>query len=426
MAVKTKTPAVAAAVPPPSAAAGSGWLYRVYGRSPSLGDRPLAVYLLHPKPLPPSALGRLAGLLSGDARFEPEEEWAERLPFAAQGHAVVDFKAGRLLAAAVPEGALRALEGHRSRREGMVFFGSPLRLEGLAELGRELGRLGAGVRIHPLPSHVVFELLPQRPLAPEELERLRGLIKRTQPVQEEARLREERELLERAGLGALARMVPELWWVFLPLSNGWNRKEQTPLMLDWKPAAALGRLLPERARGRRGEYFVSALLEGGIEFRLRSEVGDRELGLMGELVEADGAARRWERGQKEKAKKIGEAGLRAGERLRLSSHPYRFDPLARRLRALAGDPARLVLEEEGGRVRVWLDPLERKRKRLLYELAEELRPLGLAPEDYLRALSEELGREVELAEGEPPPLPSELAEAVERARRALAELVGSA
>jgi hypothetical protein len=92
---------------------GRGWLYRVRGRSPARG-RELAVYVLAPEPLSPGSAGRAAAMLSGDPRFEPEEAWAERLPFPARGFAAVDTEAGRVIPA-VPEEVWRRLEECRAR-----------------------------------------------------------------------------------------------------------------------------------------------------------------------------------------------------------------------------------------------------------------------------------------------------------------------
>jgi len=393
---------------------GGGWLCRVYGRSPAEGA--LVVYALLPRLPTPSSLGRLATVLSGDPRFEAREAVAERLPFAVAGYAVVGLGGGRVYDG-IPEEARGALEGHRARRLAVVALTrADLRLEELAGLRGALAELGAGVRIRPLAPYVVFELLPQRPLAPEERERLRGLIGGMQSVGETA-FGAERELLERAGLWALAWMAPELWWDRWG-PESWIRAGSSELDLRWGAAKALGRLLPRRADGERGWVWRASDC-----FRLfLREVGDRELGLMGELVEADEAVRRWERGQRELARRIREAEERARERLGLPLYLVRTGPVSDYVDLFAGDPTRLVLEEGGGKVRVHLHPEVSGWVR--EELAEELGRRGLAPEDYLRALSEELGREVEIA-GDGPPLPPELAEAVARARRALAELIGA-
>jgi hypothetical protein len=422
MAARARRGAAAGAAQPPTAGEGGGWLCRVYGRSPAEGD--LAVYALLPRLPAPGSLGRLAAVLSADLGFEAREAVAERLPFPARGYAVVNPKSGDVTPA-VPEETLRALEEYRSRKMGIVVEAWPLDLPKLAEFLAEARRLGATARIRSAFDVLhVFELRFQRPPSRWELE---GLLQRAHAVgaffSGEARrqtLEAERKLLERAGLWALAWMAPELVSREL-LSGGccYTELGESDVRISTVLAPPLGRLLPRRGGGRRGRYSLSRGEFGASLDISLLEVGDRDLGPLEELLEADEASTRWmreladalreiERAEERVEERLGGAGLRA--------------PLASRVLLSIENPRRARVWEGGGRVRLWLAPEERAR--LLEELTRKLRPLGLALGDYLRAVSEELGKEVELVEGEAP-LPPELAAAAERARRALAELVGS-
>jgi hypothetical protein len=102
--------------PPPAALReGRGWLYRVRGRSPALGEE-IVIYVLLPKLLTPSSLGRLATVLSGDPQFEREEAWAERLPFPATGYALVELEEGHVHSGIPDEVRVRRrLEEYRAR-----------------------------------------------------------------------------------------------------------------------------------------------------------------------------------------------------------------------------------------------------------------------------------------------------------------------
>jgi hypothetical protein len=317
----------------------------------------------------------------------------------------------------VPEETLRALEGHRARRLAAVFGATKLDLGGLVELGRELRRLGAGVRIRAPDPYVVFELLPQRPLAREERERLWWLAREacSAALWRAETYRSERRLLERAGLGALAWMVPELLWDnHSQRGGGWRAaSESSRIAVTGELSPPVERLLPEVKMGEGRSYVLSPLPSSTYIFISLPEVGDRELGLLEELVEADRAIRRWMEGWEGGARKIQEAERRAKARLGAGSPSG--EPLSEYVRSVLESPLHGTVWEEDGKVKVWLRP--EVREQLLWAL-------GLAPGDYLRAVSEELGKEIELVEGEAP-LPPELAAAVERARRALAELVGS-
>jgi hypothetical protein len=102
---------------------------------------------------------------------------------------------------------------------------------------------------------------------------------------------------------------------------------------------------------------------------------------------------------------------------------------------LVGDPTKLLLLEEGGRVRALVSPTAWKKMVRFatesLELTVELlrsrgRPTQREPRSrptakgYLRALAEE----IELVKGRPP-VPPEPAEAAEGALRAISELVGA-
>jgi hypothetical protein len=428
MAAKSRSPAVAASSQRSAAPEGAGgWLYRLEGGSPGLGGD-LTVYLLLPKPLSPSALGRMAGLLSGDARFSLYAAYAERLPFPARGHAVVDREGGRLLAAAVPEDARRRLEEHRARRS-LLFgaLGREVNVKALVELLREAARLGADVVVRApffavggeLPGMVYTfaEARAERPLDPSGLRRLRELAEALCPV----RLfpwppPQERELLERAGLGALAWMVPELY------SEGiFKEPEEAFLTFEVRDLPPLA--LPRHEEGARGSF--SSWMAGMAFSVWVNRLGTGDLAVLERLLRAAEEARRawWRRLLDGLVGGLERAEREARESLGLPAPPC---PLAERVASLLqegrGDAK---VWEEGGKVKVWLMPPEGRL--LLRRLADELRPLNLTPEHYLRKVSEKLGRGVELV-GEEPPFrwSPEVDAAAERLRRALERAVGSA
>ncbi len=413
------------------------------GYSPAR-DALLAVYALLPKPMNPPQLERLAGLLSGDARFEAHAIAAEDLPFPARGHAVVDLREGRVLAAAVPEEVRRRLEEHRARRP-VILLGGPydldaaIPLDELLELRDELRRLGLGFEARLLgyeaaasqgalrwvwrsPLGFAVELRAPRPLPAEERARVRRLL--LQRFASPAPLpRGEEEALERAGLLALAETVPGAYWKaeggqgLESFEGGAVREEEVRLLLRALPSD-LSRQTPLRgfaAKGARGEAYCT---REGVYAAARS-VDDRFL----ELAEkAKGAADR-----------LAERYidwlhlLHALERAESRFAPFLSTrvPIAGGADPHEGEP-RAKVWEEGGKVKVWLSP------ELKEELERSPRPANRAPpppegglRGYLRRLSGELGREVELVGEEPPfRFSPEVDEAAEELKRALRELAG--
>ena len=321
MAARVKTPAETRAPPPAARAAeggAGGWLYRVFGRSPALGD--LKVCLLLPQLLPPSALGRMAGLLSGDARFEMIEMQGVPLPFPARGHVVVDWGKERVLAAAVPEEVRRRLEEHWARRPVVPLRGPLVLGKDTSQLRRLAERYG-GVEVYGVGYRdssgrlsalsAVLELRPSRPLAREEL---RALLEEVLLSHESPRFA---DILALADLWALAMGAPSVYWgaweslwesFSVPSASGRAREVETiPLPLTgW-----LGHPLPPcfsfEAGGSRGRAALSfdsldiVVLKLDAELLARLEEVEEALEtfkgafdrwdvLLGSLAEACGAA----------------------------------------------------------------------------------------------------------------------------------------
>jgi hypothetical protein len=444
MAARVKIPAISASPQPPAAPAGEGRgrLCRVEGYSPAR-DALLAVYALLPKPMNPPQLERLAGLLSGDARFEAHAILVEELPFPARGHAVVDLREGRLLAAAVPEEVRRRLEEHRARRPTVLLRGYSLEEALPLDILLKLRRLGFGLEArllrHPLAwnnllGHAV-ELRAPRPLPVEERARVRRLLRedgRYGDLLLFSRPREE-EALERAGLLALAEIAPSLYWRpwglrqdgGVSFKGGAVSEEPRAIVLLYAfPSDSLSRPSIFAAKGARGEAYCT---REGVYAAARS-VDDRFLELAARVREA--TARFAERyldwldllGALMKAEFRVAPFLSTRAPIANGASPYHWSPGAK-------------VWEEGGKVKAWLSPeLKEELERELAEaqwstlrfLFPEIKPFeGLR--GYLRRLSGELGREVELVGEEPPfRFSPEVDAAAEELRRAIRELVGSA
>ena len=434
MAARAKRPAAGVAAARSVGEEGGGWLCRLVGVS--LGTRSgVAVYALLPRLPSRTSLGRLATVLSADPDFVMTAAYAERLPFAVAGYAVADLGGGRVYDG-IPEEARRRLEGWRARR-ALLFgaLGREVRAEVLAGLLREAAGLGADVEVRavlfapgeglPGSAYTLVEAKAERPLDPSGLRRLEELAEDLLPGSLVSfPPQPERELLERAGLWALARMVPELYWI--GGREGLEEPKESHLTFYVEDLPPLG--LPKHEEGARGGF--RSWVAGAAE---RSEavsvwvrrLGSGDLAALERLLRASEEARRawWRRLVDGLAGELERAEREARGILGLPAPPCPFaDEVALLLRAGRGDAK---VWEEGGRVKVWLmPPLDR---RLLERLAAELRPLDLTPADYFRALSERLGREVELV-GEEPPfcLSPEVDAAAEELLSALRELVGSA
>jgi hypothetical protein len=426
MAARRRAPAIAGSVGAPSGGEGGGsYLAVASGISPARGVLPTAVCVFLPQLLPPSALGRLAGLLGGDARFRMLEAWAERLPFPARGHAVVDFKAGRVVANAVPEDARRRLEEHRSRQP--FLFPLPFRVP-LSD--DSLQCLYARVRDavgywYPLrePRIELFSLelegAPIRAAAAVSMGGA-GLVKEAcrdilLSVYDEESWSVPARALAGAGLWALAALRPDWYWD-VEEEDGWRRlelKEGAPVRgfvscrsqaLDTLPREAL-------AAGPLGEAWIEQrgdALEVNLAFRLRRAGFETCM----RILDADSAFKgfcsaleSWQRRTRDPLR-AAEARIPRARRLPLSSNFF-WDLVGR-------------IWEEGGKVKAWLPP--ERVERLRRELAE----LGWSPEDYLRRLSGELGRGVELV-GEEPPFrwSPEVDEAYRRLKEAAAKVVSA-
>ena len=434
MAARARRGAAAGAARPPAAGEGGGWLCRVYGRSPAEGD--LAVYALLPRLPAPGSLGRLAAVLSADPGFEAKKAWAERLPFAVAGYAVVNPKSGDVTPA-VPEETLRALEEYRSRRGVRVLLtysrsSSSFPLIDLLWLREGLRGLGLGFKLRTLRysgeggSYAIWglvELLAPRPLAAEERARARRLIRERLDTEVAAVLPSagEERALEEAGLLPLAEIVPSLRWRGgYPLWGEVVPEKrpalsvliyELPHIYDDSP---LGESF--RAEGPRG--VVQLIPAEGI-YADTSVVDERFLEA---AVKARDAAERLAWKYREWLRLVAELKEAEGEvasplSIGIANHARAVDPWLR-----------AKVWEEGGRVKVWLHP-ELKRwleEKLVTAGAPAVEPFeGLR--GYLRRVSERLGREVELV-GEEPPFrwSPEVDAALEELRRALAELVGSA
>jgi len=321
------------------------------------------------------------------------------LPFPAKGHVVVDWGKERVLAAAVPEEVRRRLEEHWVRRPVVPLRGPLVLGKDTSQLRRLAERYG-GVEVYGVGYRdssgrlsalsAVLELRPSRPLAREEL---RALLEEVLLLHESPRFA---DILALADLWALAMGAPSVYWgaweslwesFSVPSASGRAREVETiPLPLTgW-----LGRLRPTclsfEVDGSRGRAALSldsldivvpklddellARLEE-VEEALETFKGalDRWDGLLGSLAAACGAA-------------LSELGADAPSIVR--------EALAERERPGA------KVWEEGGRVKLWLAPWLRGL------LAARLKRVGLTPADYLRKVSEKLGREVELVGEEPP------------------------
>jgi len=452
VAARVKIPAAARATQPTAPAGeGRGRLCRVEGRSPARGAL-LAVYTFLPKPMDPSSLERLAGLLSSDARFEAHAILVEELPFPAHGHAVVDLSEGRLLAAAVPEEVRRRLEEHRSRRPTVLLEGRSLEKALPLDILLKLRRLGFGLEARLLRYPLAWnnrlgyavELRAPRPLTTEERGQVRRLLREDERYGDLllfSRPREERAL-ERAGLLALAEIAPSLYWRpwglrqdgGARLAGGAVTEEpEVTVLLYAYPSEHLWAPLRSILDAAEPRVRVYQTREGA--YAKTRELDDRFL---------------------ERAARVGEALARFAERYlewhELLDAVRRAEegiPLPRRFIAAGADPLQYPPEakmweqggpgakvwEEGGRVRVWLHPEVREEiERALRETwwaavritFPEVEPIeGLR--GYLRKVSEKLGREVELVGEEPPFRWSPEADAaLEELRRAVKELVGSA
>jgi len=292
------------------------------------------------------------------------------------------------------------------------------------------------------PVGFLVELRAPRPLAAEERARARGLLR------EDGRYRYlflpspmEEEALARAGLLALAEIAPSAYWARggLPqpsarFEGGAAGEREVCLILRWLPPDLSRWLQPLLGvEGPRGRVCGA---EGGVRVAVRA-VDDRFL----ELAEkANEASRRLvERyfGWLDLVGALREAEWKVWKERGIEEAPIAHGAVAR-----IWEP-RAKVWEEGGRVKVWLHPELKWRLEWLHSLgslgepppppppqerlAAELRPLDLTPADYFRALSERLGREVELVGEEPPfRLSPEVDAAAEELLSALRELVGSA
>jgi hypothetical protein len=409
MAAKTKTPAVAAAAPSPSAAAGSGWLYRVYGSSPARGDRPLAVYLLHPKLLTPGALGRLAALLSGDARFEGRVVWAWELPRAVTGHVVVDLKAERALATlpedarkALPEIA-RALEELSARRPAAALDWASFHLDELARLRDWLRERGVtSFTVRALGSGAAVELHPPRPMGAEERrelwEQVQDILRRTvRPLVEDET---EARALGEIGLGALAELAPQQRWWYDTAEESWRESFFLFSIGEiYPPPPRRSRLDDVRIEGPRGTSLVDGQYVYAILRRLDGDLVSRAEEAAEEAGELSSQLKRWHNLLEH---------LRWAERTLTGAAPL----------AAAAEEGEAKVWEEDGRVRVWLPP----------ETAADIAGRWGDVPSYLRALSEVLGLEVEPAGREEglPLVSPEVDEAYWRLVAALKGLVGAA
>ena len=271
------------------------------------------------------------------------------------------------------------------------------------------------------------ELRSPRPLPAEERARVRRLVDGHLYVGTLLPSPEEKAL-ERAGLLALAETVPSAYWKARGLGRfAGGAVEEEPkvvVFLHWFPPSLSKVPLPQLdAEGPRGRVYCTG---DGVFAEARS-VDDRFLEL---AARAKGAAERLVERYLDWLRLLNE--LRRAE---LDAAPFLSPraPIAGAADPHGREPGAKVWEE-GGKVKVWLSP--EHEEQLKKGLAEAWRnPLSASPErktikgldDYLRRLSERLGREVELV-GEEPPFrwSPEVDEAMEELRRAMRELVGSA
>jgi hypothetical protein len=235
MAARSKVPAPSASssrLAAPQPAEGS-WLLLLVGESPALDGASLDVFAILPKLPAFSALERLAGLLSSDPRFGLVAAWAEELPFPARGHAVVDLREGRVLAAAVPEDARRRLEEHRGSALPLIFDSYRFDLSSAESLWRLTEKLGGRLELlgleppHPeLDATAAVLRLPRPPTRgewEEIVESIGGLWPRPLWF-------EDAKILHSAGLAPLAFMLPSR----LVRLGGSERLEWKPRPSNWQ------------------------------------------------------------------------------------------------------------------------------------------------------------------------------------------------
>jgi hypothetical protein len=372
----------------------------------------LAVYAFLPRLPTPGSLGRLAAVLSGDPRFEPETAWVWELPRPLAGYAVVNAESGDVTPA-VPEGARgalaevgRALEELAARRpavalallyndlEELLWLQDWLRKRGVTSFTLRALVGGESVLASGAAEAVAVELRPPKPMGSEEL---RKLVEEGQEEWLGSLVGEtEAEALERLGLGALAWLAPRRCWVRVRREGGWEECVFTLNIAMVIPLPPL-RLLDVRIEGSRGaagvegEYVYAKLRSLDSELLPLAEEAAEAAGELGERLSGwNGLLRtlRWEEYQLIGAAPLAEAAERGEARV----------------------------WREGGRIRVWLPP----------ETAARIETLRGGLRSYLRALSERLGVEVELAErGEPPLVSPEVDEAHRRLVAALKGLVGA-
>jgi hypothetical protein len=374
---------------------GGCWLFQLRGKSPATQET-LVIYAFLPRLPTLGSLRRLATVLSADPGFVLTEARGMPLPFPAHGLAYVEWERRRVRSG-VPEEVARRLEEHWARRP--VFpLKSPIELGGdTAWLRRLAGRYG-GAEVYALgyrPSFsgrgstlsTVLELRPSRPLAREEL---RALFEEALPMHESPRLA---ETLAAAGLWALAMGAPRLYWEWNPLFGAPQHMEEVKTI----PPSLFGssrRLIPERLRfevsGPRARVTLSSYGVSVAAPKLDAE-------LLARLEEVErawetfrGALERWD----DLLDALSGACAAVLSKLGVNAPSIVGEALADRER-----PGARVWEE-GGKVKVWLAPWFRGL------LAARLKRAGLAPEDYLRMVSERvrarLGVEVELVGEEPP------------------------
>jgi hypothetical protein len=377
----------------------------------------LVLYALLPRPLSLGSLGRLAVVLSGDPDFVMTEARGVPLPFPAHGLAIVEWERGRVRSG-VPEEVARRLEEHWARRPVFPLWSITELGSDTAWLRRLAGRYG-DAEVYALGHRppfservstlsVVLELRPSRPLAREEL---RALFEEALPMHESPRLA---ETLAAAGLWALAMGAPRLYWewdAFFGAPQHVEEVETIPLSLFGTSRHLIPARLHFEVSGPRARVTLSSY---GV--RVTAPKLDAEL-----LARLEGAERAWEtfRGALERWRDLLDALARACaaavSKLGVNAPSIVGEALADRER-----PGARVWEE-GGRVKVWLAPWFRGL------LAASLKRAGSALENYLRMVSERLGREVELVGEEPPfRLSPEVDAAAEELLGALRELVGSA
>ena len=383
----------------------------IRGRSPALGR--LRVYFLSPKPLPPSALERMAGLLCGDARFGAE--WIERedLPFPARGHAVIGEGEGsrpeRLLASALASETRRALGDYRGRVVVARYYPAPTISLYEVEKALEFAeRVGARLELKRVGTESWIVLRSPRPLGFEERHRFLH-----EYVQASDVFLYEDLLLERLGLPELAGMAPTAfcWRVpALPSEEPWKceEREAQPAIVraDIWGVRGIKRFVKTPIAGPRGVAECS-------DYAIYVWIGEANRETVGALKEAQQAAEelgtaawRWS----SLARDLERAAEAVWQLPQDTPWPSPRE-LPEALTARAAEEGRARVWEEGGAVRVWA-PAERLK---------ELDP------ERLRILEGLLGRRVVLVSEEPPFRWSpEVDAAAERLRRALARAVGSA